>query len=481
MAGAKAQFELIADDSQAQARIEAMFAKMVGGAGNAGRAVKETSGFMDQLGNKMQTAIIGGVGYMAAFTKATELAMAAVRSLREENEKAADAFGGNAEPLSKLVQLAGGSPQAMQRMVAESKKTAVETGVGMAKSVDLQATLENLGMQKEREWIAPLAPSFDIAKLVGGAKNLQSSMGKAETGDVRGIVNKLIRVGGKSQVEADVFGSQVAEIGQAGSALGASDEETMAALALSIPIQGGNIAETSTALKAFARETSEKGIKGQGWRGRLQEAQKKTGGDISKAQKLFGERAFLGYQFLSKIKPEEFEALTNDASQAQAQSVSEDDVSGISRVRASIPELAETDALKIAEEEEKQALSNLKGAPETQRKSVRKRLATSRLNRGAGAFEKMGALAGEKIGLIGEDIMEIPGLKPGAIVSVASKAGGAFSKQQAQTAINSTPGGIAISSFISATKAIVDALSANTMATKANTGGANGTALAVQN
>ena len=212
----------------------------------------------------LQREAMGMVMSFASVGAMISQVTAALRAMREERTQAAEGARGIEEPRAALAQLAGGSQAELQRMYAAVGASRAQ-GVSPVAAYNLQWQLEIAGMQKERGLYAGLYPTVaDPSQLVGGIRTIRASMGAAETGTTREMLNKLIAASRPSPITIEQFGPTMAAVASGASGLGYSDEDVMATLAMMAEVAPGTGEAqgtmAATRLRAFMKVVEGKGL-----------------------------------------------------------------------------------------------------------------------------------------------------------------------------------------------------------------------------
>jgi len=249
-----------------------------GDAADAVRSVEELKNRVVDLEDKLKRATAAGQGGLKGMAReAAGMVMqfvsvgavisqvtAALRAMREERAQAAEGARGIEEARGALAQLAGGDPAQLERMYTAASASRAQ-GLSPELAYNLQWQLEIAGMQADRDLYAGLYPKVaDPAQLVGGIRTIRRSMGAAETGTTREVLNKLMAAAAPSPITIEQFGPAMAAVASGGSALGYSDEDLMATLSMMAEVAPGTGEAqglmAATRLRGFMKTIQRKGI-----------------------------------------------------------------------------------------------------------------------------------------------------------------------------------------------------------------------------
>jgi hypothetical protein len=208
------------------------------------------------------------------------------------------------------------------------------------------------------EYRSTFAKLFDIgadpAAMVKAVGAVQDAMGRAETGDARAVLNKLLIAGKPIRATPEEIGKGVGGVAPFAAPIGASDEEVMASVAAASNALG-SVELGSTAVSAFARFAAEQGLgKGKGIMAAVSEVQAMNldaqglAGYMGEARAQAGFRALMQRDFQTSLQaqiaagqyaPEGTDQLSGDAAAANM-------VFGVEKARR----VAEQKALRVQRE-----------------------------------------------------------------------------------------------------------------------------------
>jgi hypothetical protein len=247
----------------------------------------------------------------ASVAGAIGIAAAALRSLNEESKRSAETAMTGAEARGSLAQMAT-SPADLRRMVSESQLSEHETGMSAAEAARLQFALESAGKTDRRSFYARARGVVaSPAELADQVATIQGAMTLAETGGDEAVVSKLLLASSRTKSAMPELAKGLARMGKPASMLGASDEEAMAALA--ITSRGEVSADVmSTQLSSFAVGAMRQGIGG-GLLGATQQISQRGMTDKKLIKFLGSIEAVKGYQGLRQ-NMQEIEGLTGELS-----------------------------------------------------------------------------------------------------------------------------------------------------------------------
>jgi hypothetical protein len=354
----------------ALSRAEQLAITRASGIGNSLRESSKKG--KDSLMSLAVTALGVGSG-MEIASKAVSILTNSLKAMHDERERGAKLTTESASGLGKLAQLSGGDPKKMRRMIDEAKKTSKETGISLDKAAELQFSLESAGVADQRQSLARLAPvvgSENLNAFAGQAAGLQKAFGAQETGGVANIVNKLFAASEGSPVGAQDIAKAASILAPSARGLAkTSDEETLAALALTTPAAGGSADMAGTQLQAFAKTMAEKGVGG-GFVGAAREISGR-GMDEAELLKFTGSiESMKGFQNILQVAGE-IEKLSKRLSEVDAQTgTAQDFSSGLLGSFMAQPELAAAQERERAARSREINLAEVSGAGQLGRQSA---------------------------------------------------------------------------------------------------------------
>ena len=313
---------------------------------------------MGKAGGDAASSISKVAGAWLSVGAAIGLASKALSFNNDLNEKAADMAKQSRFSLGALSQLAGGDQKAMSRMITEAKKTSAESGVDLNMAAKLQFNLESLLIPEKRKMFSDLVGTVeDPGQLAEGAVTLQTSFGEKETGGVRNILNKGLAASSVSKTTLEQMTIGLAQTAPSLGAIGASDEEGFAALAVLSKARKSS-EQAATEIEALSAALMKQGLAGQGLFQGIDTIQKKLVGKTDKEKlEFFGRKeGFKGFQTLLAQGAEVQQAFKK-ISESDNQNVRNDNVAQAIRVRQGDALLGPTE--KTLKSEQKLNLSRL--------------------------------------------------------------------------------------------------------------------------
>jgi len=187
------------------------------------------------------------------------VSMKAFQAMRAEQEKAAADAKQAALGMGALAQLAGGSPQVLRELRFEAQRSMREEGMTSQEAGALQFALTSAGKGKLRQTYARLYGTADPMQMLNAVATLQGAMGVAETGGDRQILDKLFMASSGTKTTVQELAAAAAAAGPGGKRIGATDEETLAALAV-LSRGTSSAAESATMLESLSTAALKKGL-----------------------------------------------------------------------------------------------------------------------------------------------------------------------------------------------------------------------------
>lgn len=177
--------------------------------------------------------------------------LAVMKDIRKEREEAFKSLEKTEQPFRRLAQIAGGDPAELKRLQGEVGKS-VAQGLSESAAASLQFTLESLSLGEARGTFAQLGQvGADPERVAEGVGTLIGALGAKETGTPQQLLNKLLTAAAVSKTGVGEIGIAAARPAQQVSAIGGTDEELLATLA--VLSRGSESASTAaTNLKALA-------------------------------------------------------------------------------------------------------------------------------------------------------------------------------------------------------------------------------------
>lgn len=197
------------------------------------------------------------------------------RQMREEQEIAARSIEGGESGLRRLAQLAE-TPQDLAHLKAEAEKTSRETGMSLDRAQALQFAIESQQLGGERGLFSQVSQFAGAEPLSTGVGKMIAGFGAGEVGGARAAINKLLVAAKTSDVDVESFAPTAAIFAGTAGAIGASDEEALAALSVLSPVFKSS--ETAgERIRALASFIQRKGFGGKGFKSGMEA----IGADIS--------------------------------------------------------------------------------------------------------------------------------------------------------------------------------------------------------
>lgn len=243
-------FQLVAETDEAKRQMEKFFDEFQGNA-------KRVEGANKKAGESLSDGFGKAVIQMATIAASA----ATVKQLFGEVERIGTEglakLETSAAGIRRFAQLGGGAVAIAKR---EELARELAVGQGIDKSTAQQAVfdLQSQGLNERQ-----VRQSFDLYELdeaaagsiAVGAAMVQKGFGKEEAGDFRAIANKILVAAGGSPTAAAGFAPSLSKVAPIAGMIGASDEETMAAVAAIGSVQGNDVAANQ--LRAFALKADE--------------------------------------------------------------------------------------------------------------------------------------------------------------------------------------------------------------------------------
>jgi hypothetical protein len=218
----------------------------------------------DAFGTEGLTQLRNYVAGLVSIQGGLKLVNMFLREMREERDAASKGLQGQLSPRAQLAQLAGGDPAKLKNLIEESSKSRIETGMSAESAEGMTASLENLGLLGERKFFAGFQDIMkDPAKYAEAVGTWQQAFGKAESGDVRAISNKMLVAGAMSKTEADEFASEMVSPAALATSVGASDEE-LAAIGGVLTKSSKSARITATQIRSLESAIMTRGFEGKG-------------------------------------------------------------------------------------------------------------------------------------------------------------------------------------------------------------------------
>lgn len=243
----------------------------------AAKAVQRYGIQLDNAGKAKERAF-GGAALSQLMSYATGMfsigsAIAVVTKAFNEAQAAKEAAGartvGGTDSAGELAQLFT-SEEEYKAAVAEARSY-ITSGIfkpdQQKEAFKYTFALRSAGYdEEERNYLARVGQSKNVApesllQYAASLKKVQDIFGKAETGSISDIANKVIQTSTFTQSNASQVALAATKFGASGRALGISDEASFAALA-AIEKSSKDIDTASTQLDALYAATSKKGLKG---------------------------------------------------------------------------------------------------------------------------------------------------------------------------------------------------------------------------
>lgn len=432
MAKANVKFVLDADEAAAVQG----FLKVVDAQRKSERQFDKTNEKQKQQKKTQESATSSGIkdlGRMAAgwlsVGAAIGIASKAMSAYNDLRDKAKEAAKDTRFSLGTFSQLANGDPKEMARMVKEAKATNVEAGMPLNDAARLQFNLESFGIADLRKMFADLYGTVESpSDLAEAAVTTQTSFGEKETGSIRNIINKGLAASALSKTTLEEMSTSSAQIGPVMTQIKASDEESLAALAiLSKARKSADLAATE--INSLGATLMEQGLSGKGLFAGIGAISKQMRGKTDAQQlEFFGRKeGFRAYQTLLAQGPE-VQSAYRDIIAANNQPEETDNVSKAIAVRKVQLENLEANArqeqalnLALLEEKGDEALKTERAQSKVAAESIRAG------ESGLTTVAKQGAMATAKTFGAGEVGVQSAAGGVDALAS-ASKAGFTFFK-----------------------------------------------------
>lgn len=217
-----------------------------------------------EYANKTQESTTAGLGRMVAqlglVAAAAGAAKKAIGEMHRANEESAQKQRASEMGMTQLAQLSGGSKQKMLRLTDAARQLYAGGGAGsLNEAAGMIFQLESAGMFEQRDLFGSLYGVVGSPGTMAKAANtLMTSMGKGETGGVRGILSKAMAASAFNPQAADQLLEAAAGAGVSARKLGISDEEVLAATAL-LAQSTGSAQEGGTQLNSLLTAMLKKG------------------------------------------------------------------------------------------------------------------------------------------------------------------------------------------------------------------------------
>lgn len=224
-------------------------------AGKAGKKQKDLTG----SASIRDLGLVAG-GY-AAIAKAIQLATAALEEQERIKDQAAREGRAASGGLASLAQLAN-NPTQYAKLTAAARQTFREGGgKDLNAAADLVFSLESAGALGERKFFSALGASqvvADPAKLAAATATLQTAFGEGETGSLRALASKGFGASAFAPSTVEQLLESSARGAGSARALGVSDEELLAAVAIAAK-GSGSAEQGGTQVAALLRALDAKG------------------------------------------------------------------------------------------------------------------------------------------------------------------------------------------------------------------------------
>jgi hypothetical protein len=220
----------------------------------------------DALNPGRITAFVGG---LVGIHQAVAQVQQAFRQIEQDAQQAADrsvASIGSAGELSQLFS----SKEDYQAALKEARGL-VSRGVFKpdqeSQAMDLVFSLTSAGYgDADRAFLAEIGAKRGVRPeslqaYAQSLKKFQDIFGQGETGDLRSIANKVVQTSQFTQARASEVAASATKFGTGARALGISDEDSLAAIAV-IERGAPSISEASTRLSGLFQAVDKKGLKG---------------------------------------------------------------------------------------------------------------------------------------------------------------------------------------------------------------------------
>lgn len=240
---------------------------------------------VEQAAQKYETATKAGASWDAVLTKlvsygagflsvgsAISVVTRAMQQAREEAEKAAETLKAGFATRGELAQIVEGRTQDEMRadlasLRAEAARFRTQGGMPTESLAnEVVFALRSTGFMPDAGLFRDvgrtgLVSAEKIPQLINSLDSLRDAMGGAEVGTVEQMLNKALIAGAVSQTDIQKNLSAAAMAGSGAAALGISDEETLAAIAvLTDPL--GSAEQAATRMRSLFKSLEKAGIKG---------------------------------------------------------------------------------------------------------------------------------------------------------------------------------------------------------------------------
>lgn len=205
------------------------------------------------------TTVAGVTALMKGATQATQAAVDKQNALERQR--------------SINFSITSGTPESAKKARQQENQLAIDAGLSRQEANQAFFPIGSLFPEGDKRDAAlkiigksgSLVP--DLVKFAEGIAFTMNNF-KKEAGNVGQVANKIFLGAKKSSANPSEFGAALATVSKSANAIGASDEETIAALALgSTEIKASTAAEQ---IRAFIRVLNKKGIKGDGLVGKTE-------------------------------------------------------------------------------------------------------------------------------------------------------------------------------------------------------------------
>lgn len=187
---------------------------------------REKNSILDRLGPLGHLA----AGYLSVHA-AIEVAREALAEFHKERDEGARAAEKADLGLGELAQVAT-SAEDLKHLKEQAYASMREEGLTVEEAGKLQFNLRSAGKDQYREMYASLKGLANPAEMFNAVTTLQGAMGLKETGGDKQILDKLFLTSTFTKANANQLASAAASSGKQASLIGTSDEELLAALAV---------------------------------------------------------------------------------------------------------------------------------------------------------------------------------------------------------------------------------------------------------
>ena len=215
------------------------------------------------------------VGYGSGFLSVAgtiNVVTRAMQQAREEAEKAAETLKGGFATRGELAQIVEGRTQDEMRadlasLRAEAARFRTQGGMPTESLAnEVVFALRSTGFMPDADLFRQvgrtgLVSAEKVPQLINSLDSLRDAMGGKEVGSIEQMLNKALIAGSVSQTDIQKNLSAAAMAGSGAAALGISDEETLAAIAvLTDPL--GSAEQAATRMRSLFKSLEKAGIKG---------------------------------------------------------------------------------------------------------------------------------------------------------------------------------------------------------------------------